>query len=1143
MLQAKPAKKHGRGVWVAGAAALAALCLLAVRSKRHESAGFVLEPEDAGWPKRRVIDDLETLWQVPSSPKGLLFVAHGCSHSGSDFWPPSADACPHCLGLPEELVVRRAALRRGYAVIAITSFDRDTMCWHNTAPERSEDLKRVPGILRTVVKEEGLGGLPLYSFGGSSGGSFALRVAAAMEEVKGVVSQITPVSPSIFKLPEGRRYPPALFVHMAERDPGKAETVTEALKVLKKAGTPAAEIRVGPRPVTPRFLQRSQLISARIAADIVRVLRQHGMIDEEGYFTEDPRKTRRTWGELLQPVVQGLSLEPDVSHVAELFNVAYARHELIGDTTEVSLAWLEAGGKASIEELEQQDGERRRRQARGTHRRRCCRRHRQSLAQGYALVAVSSHNRTSGCWHNTGVGRLEDLQRLPHVLRAVVQEERLGRLPLYALGVSSGGGIVLRLAQLMPEIKGVIAQVVPARPDLLCTPEGRRYPPTLFVHMAEREPGWADQIAEALQHCRREGIPADEVEVPPRPVTPRFLQRLLLLSAAAAEAAVAALGSAGLLDQDGLLLEDPRSNAEGWRAALLPALGPKLEIEPLASHVAQLLNVAHAQHEISSDSAAASLAWLEAGGRRSQLIVPNTGRRSMLKAGLAAGLCACCPPPLAALAEEAAAPAAAAPAVAAPAAPAWGYSCLTGPEYWSGTCATVGFQSPIALSFDASHPPPGDGLLQPLLPKFPRYIKEGVTVKNTGHGTMMVAMPDGMDYELAGQRHRLLQFHFHTPSEHTIDGRWLAMEAHLVHKNLETGNLAVLGVFIEAGDGWLPNPVIAEALRSGPVAPGAETPLQRPIALRTLLPNARAADGSRPYVNYSGSLTTPPCSTGVDWYVFLDPLQVDAEQIVDFMYYAGSGAKPAANARPPQPLAGRGIRYFAAQMRGNQPVCVPLGSTSRGRITMAVELTPEEAALAAELPPSAWDAAADSLEAWYMADVAGQDQRLPHRMEPNQPCPADALYALGVRAWVLDADKYPQDPQLAAIRKARGYSYEDCITCTPDHLPNYDQKLKSFFEEHLHTDEEIRYVLDGSGYFDVRDLEDRWIRIWVKKGAMVVLPEGIYHRFTLDTHNFAKALRLFVGVPVWTPVNRPADNNPSRAKYLSSVGRSAVAAA
>lgn len=118
-----------------------------------------------------------------------------------------------------------------------------------------------------------------------------------------------------------------------------------------------------------------------------------------------------------------------------------------------------------------------------------------------------------------------------------------------------------------------------------------------------------------------------------------------------------------------------------------------------------------------------------------------SSRRQLVKAGLAAGLCLCCPPPLAALAEESAAPAAAAaPVVAAPPPPQpWGYSCLTGPESWGGACATVGFQSPIALNFDASHPPPGDGALQPLLPKFPRYIKQGVTVKNTGHGTMMVS--------------------------------------------------------------------------------------------------------------------------------------------------------------------------------------------------------------------------------------------------------------------------------------------------------------------------------------------------------------------------------------------------------------------
>ena len=103
-------------------------------------------------------------------------------------------------------------------------------------------------------------------------------------------------------------------------------------------------------------------------------------------------------------------------------------------------------------------------------------------------------------------------------------------------------------------------------------------------------------------------------------------------------------------------------------------------------------------------------------------------------------------------------------------------------------------------------------------------------------------------------------------------------------------------------------------------------------------------------------------------------------------------------------------------------------------------------------------------------------------------------------------------------------------------LQDYDAKLASFYEEHIHADEEVRRVLKGSGYFDVRRESDgAWVRIAVREGDLILLPAGLYHRFTLDEQECIVAQRLFVGQPVWTPINRgeEAEAHPVRRAYAA----------
>ena len=141
-------------------------------------------------------------------------------------------------------------------------------------------------------------------------------------------------------------------------------------------------------------------------------------------------------------------------------------------------------------------------------------------------------------------------------------------------------------------------------------------------------------------------------------------------------------------------------------------------------------------------------------------------------------------------------------------------------------------------------------------------------------------------------------------------------------------------------------------------------------------------------------------------------------------------------------------------------------------------------------------------------------------LNTNQICDPSIFYNLGILTWKLNPAIIENDPKLKLIRIVRKYDCADICEICKEKMPDLEEKLKIFFEEHKHEDEEVRYILSGSGYFDVRDNKDEWIRIHVKEGDMIIIPENLYHRFSLDDNKYIKAMRLFKQNPKWTPINR-----------------------
>lgn len=216
----------------------------------------------------------------------------------------------------------------------------------------------------------------------------------------------------------------------------------------------------------------------------------------------------------------------------------------------------------------------------------------------------------------------------------------------------------------------------------------------------------------------------------------------------------------------------------------------------------------------------------------------------------------------------------------------WAYDGNTGPDHWGDladefiTCSTGTSQSPIDI-FGTNQP-------QPASIEF-NYHATPLSILNNGH-TLQVNYAPGSYINIGDDQYELLQFHFHTPSEHQVDSRAFPMEGHLVHKDAHD-QLAVVGVLIEEGH----SNHFFEALVHDLPHNGGEVKAVSGVTVNAndLLPHDRSV------YNYSGSLTTPPCSEGVNWNVMSTPIEMSPEQISAFHSVMNN------NARPTQPLHGR----------------------------------------------------------------------------------------------------------------------------------------------------------------------------------------------------------------------------------------------
>jgi carbonic anhydrase len=222
-------------------------------------------------------------------------------------------------------------------------------------------------------------------------------------------------------------------------------------------------------------------------------------------------------------------------------------------------------------------------------------------------------------------------------------------------------------------------------------------------------------------------------------------------------------------------------------------------------------------------------------------------------------------------------------------APHWAYTGHGDPAHWGeldskfATCKIGKDQSPIDIVT-------AKAIAAKLDPIVLHYAAGSAEVVNNGH-TIQVNVPEGSSISIGKASYKLLQFHFHTPSEEKLNGKAMPMVAHFVHIDADK-TLAVVAVLFTEGK---ENATLAPVFAAMPAKEGGKAKLDM-FAPAELMPASKA------YYGFKGSLTTPPCSEGVRWHVLKSTAEMSPAQVATFRKIY------AMNARPIQPLNGRVVQ-------------------------------------------------------------------------------------------------------------------------------------------------------------------------------------------------------------------------------------------